>query len=792
MMSRRTVLGIGTAAAFGSLPAIASDAHPRESPTAPTTPPATDSLTLWYPAPAAPDAMIQEGLPIGNGRLGALAGGDPARESLLVTDGTLWTGDRNDVLDSDGQFPYDQTHFGTFTLLAELAVNLPDHAPAGVSDYRRELDLANGLVTTTYVHGGVTYRREIYASHPGDVIVVHLSQDGGGAYTGTIALTGRHDEVTSAVPASNCLTFSAAFDNDLRYAAAVTAKADGAGTVVTSGTTVAFTGCAGLTVVLSGGTNYAPDVSTGYRDHKTDPAKVAIGRVVAAARTRPADLLHAHIADHRRLFDRMAVNLGPSSDDQRRLDTWQRLHARAADGAVPDPELEAAYLQFGRYLMICGSRDSVPLNLQGLWLDGNNPDWMGDYHTDINIQMNYWLADRGGLGPSFDAFADYLLAQAPSWTSITQAHFNDPRNRFRNTSGRVAGWTVAFSTNVHGGLGWWWHPGGNAWLCLNLWEHYEYTQDRRYLARILPLLRGACEFWEARLISTIVTTPVTKGTSKILIDDHDWSPEHGPQDARGMTYAQELVWGLFENYRTACAELGRDSGYSRVIRDLQEQLYLPEVSPTSGWLQEWMSPDNLGETTHRHLSPLIGLFPGDRIRTGAVNDTIVKGATNLLIARGMDSFGWANAWRAACWARLKNAGNAYELVIHNLRPAVDHGNGSAMNLFDMYQVDPSRNIFQIDANFGTPSAMIEMLVYCRPGHVELLPALPAAWAREGSISGVGVRGGFVVDLEWRDGQVTRAKFTSVGGRSTSVSFGSVTQTVRLKPGESVVLRGSGR
>jgi alpha-L-fucosidase 2 len=201
MMSRRTVLGVGAAAAFGSLRAVSSDADPRRSAVSPAMP-ENSPLTLWYPAPAAPDAMIQEGLPVGNGRLAALAGGDPARESLLVTYGTLWTGGRNDVLDSDGQFPYDQEHFGTFTLLAELAVNLNGHAYAEVSDYRRRLDLANGLVTTTYVLGGVTYRREIYASHPGNVIVVRLTHDGGGTHTGTIALTGRHGEVTSADPAT--------------------------------------------------------------------------------------------------------------------------------------------------------------------------------------------------------------------------------------------------------------------------------------------------------------------------------------------------------------------------------------------------------------------------------------------------------------------------------------------------------------------------------------------------------------------------------------------------------------
>jgi len=794
MTTRRTVLlGVGTAAAFGSLPAIASDASPRQSPAAPPSPAAAPSqpLSLWYPAPAAPDAMIQQGLPIGNGRLGALTGGDPARELLLISDGTLWTGGRNEVPTGDGQFPYDEANFGTFTLLAELAVSLPDHTPAGITNYRRELDLANGLVITTYTHAGVTYRREIYASHPGGVIVLRLTQSGGGTHTGSIALTGRHGEVTTADPAHTSASFAAAFDNGLRYAAVVTAKSDGFGTVTAGGTGISFTGCTALTVVLAGGTNYAPNLATGYRDRRLDPATAAAARAAAAVHTKASDLLLAHTADYRRLYGRMAVDLGASTAAQRKLDTGLRLQARAAAGAAPDPELEATYLQYGRYLMICGSRDGVPLNLQGLWLDTNTPDWMSDYHTDINVQMNYWLADRGGLTPCFDAFTEYLLAQVPSWSTLTKAHFNDPRNRFRNTSGRIAGWTTAISTNVHGGLGWSWHPGGNAWLCQNLWEHYEYTKDRRYLARILPLLRGACEFWEARLISTIRTTPVTKGTSKVLIDDHDWSPEQGPEDARGITYAQELVWSLFANYQTACAELGQDKQYSLVVRDLQDQLYLPEVSPTTGWLEEWMTPDNLGDPTHRHLSPLIGLFPGDRIRTGNVSDAIVKGATNLLTARGMDSYGWANAWRSLCWSRLKNADNAYQLVVRNLRPAVDHGNGSAMNMFDMLNVDPTKNIFQIEANFGTSSAMIDMLVYARPGHVELLPALPAAWARAGSITGVGVRGGFVVDLDWRDGRVSRAKFTSVGGLSTTVAFGSVTRTVRLKPGESVVLRGIG-
>ncbi len=249
------------------------------------------------------------------------------------------------------------------------------------------------------------------------------------------------------------------------------------------------------------------------------------------------------------------------------------------------------------------------------------------------------------------------------------------------------------------------------------------------------------------------------------------------------------MWTLFGNYAAASAELKRDSGFANTISGLRRRLYLPEVSQTSGWLEEWMSPDNLGETTHRHLSPLINLFPGDRIRPdGSTPKDIVDGATALLTARGMNSFGWANAWRSLCWARLKNADNAYQLIVNNLRPSENGTNGTAFNLFDIYEVETGRGIFQIEANFGTPAAVTEMLLYSRPGHLELLPALPDAWADSGSITGVGARGGFVVDLRWQNGKPTEVKLRSVGGRTTTVAHGGKTRTVTVKPGASVTLR----
>ncbi|NNN29896.1 glycoside hydrolase family 95 protein [Streptomyces sp. S3(2020)] len=761
--SRRGVLTLATATgALTLLPTPTATAAPR-------------SDELRWQAPADEHSMIEQGLPVGNGRLGALASNDPGRELLLVTDATMWTGGRNDTLDTDGQFPYSRQDFGSFTLLARLTVDLPDHDLSAVSGYRRTLDLARGVLTTSYVRSGVTYRRQIFASRPDDVIVLHFSQSGGGRYTGTVTLAGTHGEDPE-------VSFGATLPNGLRYGAAVTAHGSG-GHVRVEGPHLTFDGCRDLTVIVAAGTDYAP-VAPHYRDPSRHPDTLARTKVRAAARRTADTLLRTHVADHQALFGQFDVSLGTSSEEQRSLDTWERIRARARDD-VPDPELESQYLQFGRYLMIAGSRGSLPLNLQGLWLDGNDPDWMGDYHTDINLQMNYWMADRAGLSPCFDAFTDYCVDQLPSWTELTRTLFNDPGNRYRNSTGKIAGWTVAISTNPHGGMGWWWHPAGNAWLCNSLWEHYEFTGRRAQLEKIYPLLKGACEFWEARLLT--VTLPDT--SQEVLVADSDWSPEHGPLDAKGITYAQELVRDLFGNYCAAAAELKKDAGFADTVAGLRRRLYLPRVSPTTGWLEEWMSPDNLGETTHRHLSPLVGLFPGDRIRPdGSTPAALVAGATALLTARGMDSFGWANAWRALCWARLKHADNAYRLVVDNLRPSTGGSNGTAFNLFDIYEVEQGRGIFQIDGNLGTPAAMIEMLLYSRPGHVELLPALPGAWAASGSLTGAGARGGFVVDLRWRDGKPTEVRIRSVGGRTTTVAYAGTSRTVALKPGASVTLK----
>jgi alpha-L-fucosidase 2 len=746
---------------------------------------------LWYDTPAPESNVLREGLPIGNGRLGALVGGDPASSFLYLTDASMWLGNRDVVLGDDGQFEYTTEHFGSLVMLAKLYVSVEGHEAAKITGYRRELDLDQGTVRVSYRKDGVAYTCEIFASHPDDTIAIQLSQAGGGLYNGSVALQGMHDEtprgdILHGATGSAGAHFEGVLANGLKYAANVMAVA-ASGTVTADAKGIHFANCSALTILFCGGTNYTPDLARNYMDGSLDPLKLSMKKTKAAAEQTPARLLHTHVADYRSLFDTMHVDLGASTRAQRAMDTWTRLQARATAGSPADPELEASYLQFGRYLTIAGSRDSLPTGLQGPWLSDNSPAWMADYHSDINIQMNYWLPDRAGLPSCFDALTNYCLSQLDSWTAITHQYFNDPRNAYRNSSGKIAGWTMGISTNIYGGGGWRWHPAGNAWLCNNLWQHYQYNLDRSYLARIYPFIKGACEFWESRLITASVKDPATGVAREVLIDDADWSPEHGPTDAKGNTYSQELVWDLFENYRQASSVLGKDADYAASIAKLQARLYLPQVSSKTGWLEEWMTPDNLGETTHRHLSPLIGFFPGDRIRTDDSPPALIEGVTKLLEARGTGGYGWACAWRAICWARLRKPDRAYQLLLTNLLPSKNHSNGTAQNFFDMYNIDATTDAFQIDANYGTPTAMLEMLMSSRPGLIELLPALPKAWSASGKVTGIGARGGFRVDMSWSQSKLTSVTVRSIGGEQTRLTWGSWTKAITLRPGASVTI-----
>lgn len=289
-------------------------------------------------------------------------------------------------------------------------------------------------------------------------------------------------------------------------------------------------------------------------------------------------------------------------------------------------------------------------------------------------------------------------------------------------------------------------------------------------------MKSACEFWQVRLIRDPATG--------LLIDDKDWSPEQGPAKQLGITFAQELVWDLFTNYITASGLLGKDADFAQTIASMKAQLYLPQVGP-SGELQEWKDDSVSGDPTHRHLSPLIGWFDGERITLDS-DPKLVAGVKALLTKRGFDSMGWGLAWRIACWANFHDAATCYSMVPKLLRYASGHDgvNGTFANMFDAYQ----GYVFQIDANFGGPAAILEMLLQSRMDRITLLPALPSQWGT-GSITGLRAKGGFSVDLAWSGGALSSVTLTSVGGTATALQYGNLRRAVEIQPNATVKLDG---
>ncbi|MCI9887776.1 glycoside hydrolase N-terminal domain-containing protein [Micrococcales bacterium 31B] len=745
-----------------------------------------DPLTLTYAAPASVERMMFDGLPLGNGRLGGLVLGDPGVDLVNLTDCTLWTGDGN--LRPAGNGPsYHNLEFGTFTQLARLTVTVDGHALGGTSGYRRVLDLSNGLATCEYAVGGASVTRVCYASHPDDVLVYDLSATA--PVSGSIAMQGTHgggqgfDAAFSeqAGTGENSVHLGGRISNGLTYAAAATVTVD-SGSVAVCGGSVTFSGARRVTVIATTGTNYVADAGRGYLDQGLVTLDAVTAKLRAAAALGPDALLERHLDDYRALYNGFALDLGTTASDQKNRPTWDRLVAHHA--GTPDPELEVATVQFGRYLAIASSRDSLPSTLQGLWLDTNEPAWSSDYHVDINLQMNYWLADRAGLGPTFTPLADYCVDQLPGWTRATASMFQRPENAYRNSSGQVAGWTVPISTNIWGGGGWDWGPAGNAWLCQNLMDHYWFHRDREYLARIMPVLRGAVEFWQARLVE--IDDPDHPG-ARVLVDDMDWSPEHGPK-ARGITYGQELVYNLFTSFAAAARVLGTDTDLAAAATDLRGRLKLPRVNPGSGQLQEWLDPGVTGEFHHRHLSPFVGLSPGDRITVQRSELSLLRAMQAALLDRGEDSFGWGVAWRSLAWARLHDASRAYAAFRLAIRPSENFSNGLSANLFDQYSFGSS-SAFQIDANFGLAAAALDLIVHSSPGSVHLLPALPDAWAARGSARGVGTRAGLIVDLEWSAGGVTSASFAnpSTAALTVDVRHGGWAEQITLAAGASLTV-----
>jgi alpha-L-fucosidase 2 len=714
-------------------------------------------LALWYQQPMTQGHFMDEAMPIGNGRIGGLISGGVAHENIVLNEDSLWSGDAN----TSG----DYGTMGTYQMLGNLAINLPGHE--NFSNYRRDLDIADALAHVSYEANSVKFTREYFASHADHVLAVHFTADKPGSYTGSIQLKDSRGTVPVASPSR--LRLRGTLVNGLKYEAQLAVLNEG-GVLRTNGSTLEFANCDRLTLLVAMGTDYVMDYEKHY--HGEDPHARVTDLVERAAQKSYNSLKAAHEKDFHALFDRVQFNLGTSSDDLNSMPTDQR---KIKSAQTYDPELEALLFQYGRYLLIsCSRPGGLPANLQGLWADTNSPPWDADYHTDLNIEMNYWMAESANLSECHVPFFDLTLSQIPAWRYVTAGS-----TEFKTPLGELTsrGWAIRVSHNINGGLGWEWDKTANAWYCQHFWEHYAFTGDKNFLVNVAyPIMKETCEFWDDHL----KTMPDGR-----LVVPHAWSPEHGPTED-GVSYSQEIVWDLFDNYVKAADALGKDKDYRNKIAAMRDRLATPGVG-SWGQLLEWMtekhdsgSPElDTPNDHHRHTSHLFAVYPGHQIdseRTPA----LAAAAKVSLDARGDtgDVREWSFAWRAALYARLQDGKDA-----HRELQQLFSGRNTCLNLFGM--LPP----MQIDGNFGITAAMCEMLVQSQNDDISLLPALPSEWAA-GSVHGLRTRGGFVVNLDWSGGKLTSATIHSPTGGACRVHYGNTTKEVTIGKGQTMTLNGS--
>ena len=624
---------------------------------------------------------------------------------------------------------------------------------ATITDYRRELDITNALSTVSYKQNGITFTREYLASASLQVIAIHLTASKPGSINLEALLKTPHRLSTTKKIDNRTLGLSLQVKNGVLKGTSYLHVLPVKGNVIVTDSSIVLKDADEATFYIIAGTSFK-----NYKDASGDPEAICKQALQKLPGKTYAAIRAAHINEYKKYFNTFSIHLGNTVNAG--LPTDQRINQFSA---VKDPALLTLYMQYGRYLLISSSRlGTQPANLQGIWNDLLTPPWGSKYTSNINLQMNYWPAELLNLSACADPLFQLIKETAKAGELTAKEHYGAPGWVLHHNTDLWRG-TAPINAANHGI----WVTGG-AWLCLHLWEHYLFTQDKAFLQQAYPIMRSAASFF----VEFLIKDPKTGW----LISTPSNSPEQGGLVA-GPTMDHQIIRELFKNTAKAAQLLQTDAALQKIWKEKYQQI-APNQVGKYGQLQEWLADKDDTANKHRHVSHLWGVYPGTDI-TWDSSANIMKAARQSLLYRGDGGTGWSLAWKVNLWARFRDGDHTLLMAERLLAPADNNtgeGGGVYRNLFDAHPP------FQIDGNFGGAAGMAEMLVQSHAGYIELLPALPSA-LRDGTIKGICARGGFEINMQWRNGALQQATILSKAGGTCNLRYKGKTLKLDTQKGK---------